>query len=48
MLASIHLSAASANPFNGGLNPVPTTASIIRSVSSVALCPARSPAVSMI
>ncbi len=38
VLPSIHSSASSANPFSGGLNPVPTTASIIRSASRAALC----------
>ena len=39
VLAFIHSSAASASPFSGGLNPVPTTASTIRSVSSAPVVP---------
>ena len=37
-----HSNAASAKPLSGGLKPVPTSASTIKSVSSAALCPASS------
>ena len=43
-LALIHSSAAAARPLSGGLKPVPTMASRIRSASSAAACRARSSA----
>jgi len=47
VLAFTHSCAAAASPLSGGLKPVPTTASRIKSASSAVLCRARSSAASM-